>query len=596
LLSDAFADFNISGSGWESMPALYSAHSSSSDEFAAPDPSLLSDLRQADLHYCFIEREAGMHAAARRIQLFDTTLRDGAQTAGINFSAEDKKRIANRLAEFGIDWIEGGWPGASPKDDQFFELMRQRKWQHSRLVAFGSTARPGQAADKDQGLQMLVKSGADAACIFGKSWDLHVNTALGIPLQENVDLVRGSVAFLKQHFDTVMFDAEHFFDGYTANPDYAMQVLAAAAEGGADTLVLCDTNGGNIPYRIAELVKVVLDRFPGKTIGIHAHNDCEMAVANSLAAARVGANQVQGTINGIGERCGNANLVSIVPTLQLKMGLDCGISPETLKQLSPLSGFVNEMANRLPWRHQPYVGLNAFTHKGGIHVSAIRKAAGLYEHIDPALVGNQQRVTVSDQAGKSNVMVKLSEMGLDAEVDASDPVVAEVVRKLKAMEAQGFAYEGAEASFQLLMLKAMKKFHHYFELEGFRVLDEKHGHEGKPQAEATVMIRVGDKFAHTASLGNGPVNAMDNALRAALLGFYPTLAELRLIDYKVRVLTTQKATQAAVRVLMESTDGKNKWGTVGVSTSMIDASYQALIDAIEFKLLSDKVLPPALKA
>ncbi len=534
-----------------------------------------------------------MCAAARRIKLFDTTLRDGAQTAGINFSAEDKKRIANRLAEFDIDWIEGGWPGASPKDDLFFELMKKRDWQHSRLVAFGSTARPGQAVEQDRGLQKLVQSGADAVCIFGKSWDVHVTTALDIKLSENLDLVRDSMAYLKRHFATVMFDAEHFFDGYTANPDYALEVLEAAAEGGADVLVLCDTNGGNIPYRIAELVGLVLERFPDKSIGIHAHNDCEMAVANSLAAARVGANHVQGTINGIGERCGNANLVSIVPTLQLKMGLDCGIGAETLTQLAPLSRFVNEMANRLPWQHQPYVGLNAFTHKGGIHVSAIRKASSLYEHIDPALVGNQQRVTVSDQAGKSNVLVKLSEMGLAAEVDASDPIVAEVVREVKAMEAQGFAYEGAEASFHLLMLKAMKKFHHYFELDGFRVLDEKRGHEGKPQAEATVMIRVGDKLAHTASLGNGPVNAMDNALREALLGFYPTLAELRLIDYKVRVLTTQKATEAGVRVLIESTDGKKKWGTVGVSTNMIDASYQALTDAIEYKLLCDQVKPPA---
>lgn len=534
-----------------------------------------------------------MTAAGQRIELFDTTLRDGAQTAGINFSAEDKKRIANRLAEFGMDWIEGGWPGASPKDDLFFELMRQRDWSHSRLVAFGSTARPGCLPEHDPGLRKLVESGADAACIFGKAWDVHVTTALGITLAENIELVRASVAFLKQHLETVMFDAEHFFDGYGANPDYAMEVLEAAAEAGANTLVLCDTNGGTIPYRIAELVRMVLEKFPAQGIGIHAHNDCEMAVANSLAAARVGANHVQGTINGIGERCGNANLVSIVPTLQLKMGVDCGVTPETMKQLAPLSRFVNEMANRLPWRHQPYVGLNAFTHKGGIHVSAIRKAAELYEHIDPVLVGNQQRVTVSDQAGKSNVLVKMSELGLDAEVDASDPVVAEVVQQVKAMEAQGFAYEGAEASFHLLMLKAMKRFRHYFELDGFRVLDEKHGHEGKPQAEATVMVRVGDEFAHTASLGNGPVNAMDSALLAALLDFYPSLSELRLIDYKVRVLSTQKATEAPVRVLIESTDGKRKWGTVGVSANMIDASYQALTDAIEYKLLCDKVRPPA---
>ncbi len=527
-----------------------------------------------------------------RVELFDTTLRDGAQTAGINFSAEDKMRIANRLAEFGMDWIEGGWPGSSPKDDQFFELMRDRNWSESKLVAFGSTARPGHPVEQDTGLASLIASGADAACIFGKSWNLHVTKALHISLQQNVELVESSVAYLKKHFEHVFFDAEHFFDGYSANPDYAMQVLEAAAKTGADALVLCDTNGGTIPYRIAEVVTIVLERFPHNRIGIHAHNDCEMAVANSLAAARVGATQVQGTINGLGERCGNANLVSIIPALQLKMQRECGVSPEQMQQLASLSHFVNEMANRLPWKHQPYVGMNAFAHKGGIHVSAIRKSAELYEHMDPKLVGNQQRVLVSDQAGKSNVIVKLAQMGLDKEVDPSDPVVAETVRQVKEMEAQGFAYEGAEASFHLLMLRAMGKFRHYFELDGFRVLDEKQSHEGEPQSEATVQVHVGDQFAHTAALGNGPVNAMDSALRAALLDFYPSLAELRLIDYKVRVLTTRKATEAAVRVLIESTDGKCKWGTVGVSANIIDASYQALVDAIEYKLLLDQVQPP----
>jgi 2-isopropylmalate synthase len=529
---------------------------------------------------------------SRRVELFDTTLRDGAQTAGINFSAEDKRRIANRLAEFGMDWIEGGWPGSSPKDDQFFDLMRERNWAESKLVAFGSTARPGHPVEQDAGLAGLVASGADAACIFGKSWNLHVTRALHISLQQNIKLVRSSVAYLKRYFGHVFFDAEHFFDGYGANSSYAMQVLEAAAEGGADAIVLCDTNGGTIPFRIAEVVTIVLEHFPKTSIGIHAHNDCEMAVANSLAAARVGVTQVQGTINGLGERCGNANLVSIIPALQLKMQRECGVSPEQMQQLVALSHFVNEMANRLPWKHQPYVGMNAFAHKGGIHVSAIRKSAELYEHMDPKLVGNRQRVLVSDQAGKSNVIVKLAQMGLDKEVDPDDPVVAETVRQVKAMEAQGFAYEGAEASFHLLMLRAMKKFHHYFELDGFRVLDEKQGHEGELQAEATVQVHVGDQFAHTASLGNGPVNAMDNALRAALLDFYPTLAELRLIDYKVRVLTTREATKAAVRVLIESTDGKCKWGTVGVSENIIDASYQALVDAIEYKLLLDQVPPP----
>jgi len=409
--------------------------------------------------------------SAPQVHIFDTTLRDGSQTAGINFSAEDKKRIAEQLAEFGIQWIEGGWPGASPKDDRFFELMRKRNWSNSRLVAFGSTARPGNAAALDPGLQKLIRSDADAACIFGKAWHLHVTKALGISREENLELVHDSIQFLKQHFDTVFFDAEHFFDGYNADADYATEVLDAACRGGADTLVLCDTNGGNIPYRIAEVVTAMLNQFPDSTIGIHAHNDCELAVANSLAAARVGASHVQGTINGIGERCGNANLISIIPDLQLKMGIDCGISSGQLQQLGALSRFVNEMANRLPWKHQPFVGLNAFAHKGGIHVSAIRKASELYEHISPDLVGNQQRILLSDQAGKSNVIVKLDNMDLDHGLDPEDPAVAKALKQVKELEAQGYTYEAAEASFQLLLLKATSQFRHYFELEGFRVID-----------------------------------------------------------------------------------------------------------------------------
>lgn len=332
----------------------------------------------------------------------------------------------------------------------------------------------------------------------------------------------------------------------------------------------------------------MLKRFPDTSIGIHAHNDCELAVANSLAAARVGATHVQGTINGIGERCGNANLISIIPDLQLKMKINCGISSEQLQQLGALSRFVNEMANRLPWKHQPFVGLNAFAHKGGIHVSAIRKASELYEHVSPDLVGNKQRVLLSDQAGRSNVIVKLDSMELNHGLNADDPAVAEAVKQVKELEARGYTYEAAEASFQLLLLKATNQFQHYFELEGFRVIDEKHGHDEEAQSEATVRITVGNKSAHTASLGNGPINAMDSALRAALLDFYPNLESFRLSDFKVRVLSTKEATAAGVRVLIESTDGKRKWSTVGVSTNMIDASYQALIDSIEYKLLLDK--------
>lgn len=529
---------------------------------------------------------------SRRVELYDTTLRDGAQTAGINFSAEDKLRIADRLADFGMDWIEGGWPGASPKDDRFFAMVASRCWHKSRLVAFGSTARTGHSGKKigsDPGLVRLAESGADAACIFGKAWHLHVEKALGISREENLDLVHDSIHWLKQRFETVFFDAEHFFDGFEDDPDYAMSVLDAAAAAGANVLVLCDTNGGTIPYRVAELTGKVMERFPGVPLGIHAHNDSELAVANSIAAARVGACVVQGTINGIGERCGNANLVSIIPTLELKMHLDCGIGPKQMAELKALSGFVNEMANRLPWRHQPYVGDNAFAHKGGVHVSAIRRDRRLYEHIDPALVGNEQRILVSDQAGKSNILSKMQQLEPAAGLKADDPVVSEAVRRIKELEAMGYAFEGADASFQLLLWRAMGRFRRHFELVRFRVFDEKRGHLEASEAEATVQVRVGERTVHTAALGNGPVNAMDKALRAALADCYPELRDMRLSDFKVRVLSTKEATRAAVRVLIESTDGKHKWSTVGVSTDVLEAAYRALNDAIEYKLMLDQM-------
>jgi len=531
-------------------------------------------------------------ALPARVQLFDTTLRDGAQTAGISFSVEDKKRIANRLAEFGIDWIEGGWPGASPKDDLFFEQMKGREWGRSKLVAFGCTARPGQAVQDDRGLKLLLKSGADAVCIFGKSWDVHVTKALGISLQENLHLVRESVTFLKQHFETVFFDAEHFFDGFAANESYALQVLEAASEGGADAVVLCDTNGGSIPFPVFDVVSQVKQHLPGQVLGIHAHNDSEMSVANSVAAVRAGASHVQGTMNGIGERCGNANLVSIIPVLQLKMGLDCGLSAEKLAQLSSLSHFVNEMANRLPWLHQPFVGQNAFAHKGGIHVSAIRKQSNLYEHIDPVLVGNAPRILVSDQAGRSNILSKLQEYEPDAQLKADDPAVADALQRIKTLEASGYAFEGADASFQLLLRRSMRRFKRHFELVRFRVYDEKRGHDMETESEATVKVRVAGKTIHAAALGNGPVNAMDRALRAALVDAYPGLESMYLTDFKVRVLTSKEATEAAVRVLIESTDGQDKWSTVGVSTDVLEAAYRALNDAIEYKLVTDNVPPP----
>jgi len=528
----------------------------------------------------------------KRVELFDTTLRDGAQTAGISFSVQDKVRIANRLAEFGMDWIEGGWPGASPKDDLFFEQMRGRDWAVSKLVAFGCTARPGQPVQDDRGLHRLIDSGADAVCVFGKSWDVHVTKALGISLQENITLVRESVAFLKQHFETVFFDAEHFFDGFAANESYALQVIEAATAGGADAVVLCDTNGGSIPFPVFDAVSQVKKQMPDQVLGIHAHNDCEMSVANSVAAVRAGASHVQGTINGIGERCGNANLVSIIPVLQLKVGVDCGVSPEGLRQLSSLSQFVNEMANRLPWLHQPFVGQNAFAHKGGIHVSAIRKQKNLYEHIDPALIGNAPRILISDQAGRSNILSKLQELEPDVGLKAGDPAVADALKSIKALEASGYAFEGADASFQLLLRRSMRRFKRHYELVHFRVYDEKRGHHIDTEAEATVQVRVAGVMKHAVGLGNGPVNAMDKALRAALLDDYPCLESMFLTDFKVRVLSTKEATEAAVRVLIESSDGLHKWSTVGVSTDVLEATYRALNDAIEYKLVMDQVPPP----
>ncbi|MDQ6964628.1 MAG: citramalate synthase [Mariprofundales bacterium] len=527
------------------------------------------------------------------IELFDTSLRDGGQTAGIHFSTKDKIQIANRLAEFGITWIEGGWPGASPKDDAFFASMRSRQWHEaSRLVAFGSTARPHgytQPSDiqQDAALNALLQSGADALCIFGKAWSLHVSEALSISGEENLDLIRGSIEFLHREMPIVMFDAEHFFDGYQDDAAYAMQVLHAAVEGGASRLILCDTNGGTLPQEISRITRTVCESLPETTIGIHAHNDSELAVANSLIAISAGARHVQGTINGIGERCGNANLISIIANLSLKTQYNCGISRERLQELGSLSRFVNEMANRLPWQHQPFVGSSAFAHKGGIHVSAIRKSSALYEHIDPELVGNKQRILISDQTGKSNIISKITASSIDTGLAPDHPAVARVVQHIKEMEAQGYAYEGADGSFKLLLLKAGGRFTSHFELDAFRVIDQKQGHDGRPQAEATVQIRVGSQKAHTAALGVGPIHAIDNALRLALDRFYPQLNGMRLIDFKVRVLSTRDATSAGVRVLIESGDSSTHWGTVGVGSDVIDASYQALRDAIEYKLHID---------
>lgn len=526
---------------------------------------------------------------AERIQLFDTTLRDGTQGEGISFSADDKIRIAQRLDAFGIDYIEGGWPGSNPKDVEFFERVREAPLQHARLSAFGSTRRAGIAAEDDANLQAIVASGAGAASIFGKSWDFHVTNALGTTLEENLAMIRDSVRFLKGRGLEVIYLGEHFFDGYKRNEEYARRTILAAVEAGADVVVLCDTNGGSMPEEIYDIVGAVCRLVP-TTVGIHAHNDCGLGVANTLAAVRAGARHVQGTVNGFGERNGNADLVQIIPNLQLKLGYQC-VSPEQLRTLTDLSRFVSELANQAPDPKHPFVGKSTFAHKGGIHVSAVLKHPETYEHIDPALVGNERRVLVSELSGGSNVIYKAKAYGID--LDKNSPALRGVLAAVKALEHQGYYFEAAEASFELLLQKAVGRYRPYFELEGLRLLIEKDTMDGEPTADAVIKVRVGDEVIHTAASGNGPVNALDNALRKALLDAYPELAQIHLTDYKVRVLDEDAATGAKVRVLIQTAGGGRSWGTVGVSTNIIEASWLALVDSVEYGLMALGVAPMA---
>jgi len=518
------------------------------------------------------------------LKLYDTTLRDGTQAEDINFSVEDKVRIAQKLGELGIHYIEGGWPGSNPRDIQFFKEMKSVKLTSARLVAFGSTKRAGVKAKDDANIKALLKADTRVITLFGKSWDLHVKEALKITPEENLELIYDSLAYLKERVEELFYDAEHFFDGYKANPEYALKTLKAAQEGGAECLILCDTNGGTLPDELVEIFRDVKHHI-NAPIGIHAHNDSETAVANSILAVKEGAVQVHGTINGFGERCGNANLCSIIPNLKLKMGIDC-ISSEQLRRLRETARFVYELANLPHNKHQAYVGDSAFAHKGGVHVSAVLRKAETYEHIKPELVGNHQRILISDLSGRANIMYKAQEFGID--IKSKDPIVQNILKTLKELEHQGFQYEGAEASFELLIQKAMKARKRYFRLLGFRVIDEKKKEGEPPHAEATIKLEVDGKIEHTASEGNGPVNALDNALRKALEKFYPGLKDVELLDFKVRVLRAGEGTAAAVRVLVESGDGKEKWGTVGVSENVIEASWQALVDSLEYKLYKDE--------
>lgn len=521
------------------------------------------------------------------IYLYDCTLRDGAQMEGISFSVEDKIKIARRLDELGIHYIEGGWPGANPKDAEFFVKARGLSLSHAALVAFGSTRRPKTKVETDPNIQALVDGRTKVVTLVGKSWDLHVTRLLETTLEENLHMIADSIRYLKGMGRTVFYDAEHFFDGYKARPEYAIQTIKVAAEAGADCVILCDTNGGALPKEVAAAVAAAKEACSAP-LGIHAHNDGELAVANTLVAVRAGVVQVQGTINGYGERCGNANLCSIIPTLKLKMGVDC-ISGEQLAKLSEIARYVSELANMSPNPHSPYVGASAFTHKAGLHVSGMMKAEESYQHIDPALVGNRKRVLVSELSGKSNVIYKARERGLDVALQGEQ--ARKIVEHIKFLESRGFQYDGAEASFDLLVLRAQPDYQPPFELVDFLVIVERRrraptiGNGEEILSEATVKVRVGGEMIHTAAEGNGPVNALDAALRKALLQFYPSLAAVKLVDYKVRILDETAGTGAQVRVLIESTDGEHEWRTVGSSTNIIEASWLALADSLEYWLL-----------
>lgn len=521
----------------------------------------------------------------KKIQIYDTTLRDGCQAEDIALTVEDKLRIAERLDDFGVDYIEGGWPGSNPRDAAFFEAVRGLGLKRSKVAAFGATHRPGLSAEADENLRALLDANTAVVTIVGRTWDLAVRADLKIPLERNLDIIAASVARLRRERDEVIFDAEHFFDGYRANPKYALACIQAAAQAGATLVCLCDTRGGSIEQWITEGVRGAA-RSVSVPLGIHCHNDGELAVSNSLAAVLAGACQVQGTINGLGERCGNANLCSVIPNLQLKLGYRC-VEEDKLERLRSLSQFVFELANQEPPKRQPYVGASAFAHKGGLHVAAVTKQKDIYEHIDPAKVGNATRVLVSDLAGKSNLLCKAREFGI--ELDPKSPAVAALLRELKELESQGFAFEAAEASFELLMHKALNRRKRYFRLKGFRVIDEKRKEGEPPLSEATIMLEGPDgAIEHTAAEGNGPVNALDRALRKALLRFYPEIDEVKLLDYKVRVLGGFGGTAARVRVLIESGDEDSRWATVGVSNNVIEASWQALVDSLDYKLYKSR--------
>ncbi|MBI4666775.1 MAG: citramalate synthase [Nitrospinae bacterium] len=520
-----------------------------------------------------------------RVLIYDTTLRDGAQAEEISFSLDDKLRIAEALDDFGVGFIEGGWPGSNPRDEAFFKAVKKLRLQKAKIAAFGSTHHHKNKPGDDHNVRLLLDSGAPVVTVVGKSWDMQAEVVLGINLKRNLEIIRDTIAYLSKRVYEVFFDAEHFFDGYKSNPGYAIETLRAALDGGAKCLCLCETNGGALPFEVEAVVQRVSETFPDALLGIHCHNDSDNGVANTLAAVRAGARQAQGTINGIGERCGNANLCSIIPNLQLKMGYKC-VPSANMKKLKDLSSLVYELANMSHRPHQPYVGKSAFAHKGGIHVAAVRKTSLSYEHIQPELVGNRRRVLISDLSGRGNILTKAEEFGID--LNSKAEATQNILNQLKTLENAGFQFEGAEASFELLMRKALGQWKKKFEVERARVVSNFSDTSGANWAEAVIKLKMPDgSTTHSVAEGNGPVNALDKALRSALVKFYPQLGNVELHDFKVRILDEQSKTAAKTRVLIESGDGTRRWGTVGVSPNVIEASWQALVDSLEYKLQKD---------
>ncbi len=518
----------------------------------------------------------------KEILIYDTTLRDGTQGEEVTLSAEDKVRIAKKLDDFGIHYIEGGWPGSNPKDERFFQLAKEIDFKNARLTAFSSTRRARLRPEEDDNIQAILKTETDTVAVFGKTWDLHATKILKVSLDENLSMIEDTVACLKREDRRVIFDAEHFFDGYRHNPQYALKAIEAAEMGGADFIVLCDTNGGSMPDQVSATVKEVRRRCRTK-LGIHAHNDCGLALANSLVSVQAGVNMVQGTINGYGERCGNADLISVVGNLHFKLGVRC-VPEKSVRQLTELSRFVSEVANIPPQKQRPFVGKSAFAHKGGVHVSAVLKLPEAYEHISPEEVGNRRRVLVSELSGKSNIDFKSEEMGV--KLGGNGYGSEKIVREIKRLEDEGYQFDAAEGSLELLIKKVTGQFEDPFFLESLRVTTEKN-RDQPGTSQATIKIAVGDEYEITAAEGDGPVNAIDNALRKALTKFFPQINEMALVDFKVRVIDGSDATAAKVRVQIESRDEREIWSTIGVSENVIEASWQALVDSVQYKLLKE---------